>query len=252
MPLRGMGEFPLRPCYFFGIFTPCRYDDGTALMPVVTRQEQLPKPVIATRQEELSLPVLVIHRNQVSLPAEITVFPEGGNEICLTVFVTVDMEEPPLSGEISIMGPSGGRPKYPVNVVITPQDQPLLPGTYQNQGAAIFYRYSRGRPQPTAFIRHSPLPPSQWLHAYATDRDRLSLPVHARYIFLAPDAEDPLPSDWYCSSFRLMVGASDPSCRYMRICGLAADALHGDALISREFPSEELGRYCVPRVRSSK
>lgn len=54
--LCGMGEFPLRPQGFSGIFTAHRYNDGTALMPVVTCQDQLPLPVVRTFQDKHSPP----------------------------------------------------------------------------------------------------------------------------------------------------------------------------------------------------
>src|ERR1700679_2469419 len=66
MLLRGTGEFPLRRRKFFGIFTACRFDVGTALMPIVTSSEQLlPLPVIATHQAKLPLPVIIIPKDQV-------------------------------------------------------------------------------------------------------------------------------------------------------------------------------------------
>lgn len=41
--------------------------------------------------------------------------------------------------------------------------------------------------------------------------------------------------------------ASDPTCRYMRICGIAAEILHNLHKVSEAFPQEDLDRYWATR-----
>jgi hypothetical protein len=204
MPLPGMGELPLRLRDVSGIFTVYRYDDGTALMPVVNCQEQLPVPFVATHQEKLSLPVIVVHSDQVSdISVHVTVVPGGERQRPVHVFVTADSYKPSLPGVIVVTEDAfGDSPRYYINtVVITPKDRPPLPDPdWQCQGPAMIAR--KGQVPPHAF---TPCP-FQDLPLYTTDQERLSLPVHVRYKFLAPDAPDAVspvvPSDRYCNSFR--------------------------------------------------
>ena len=201
MQPRGMGEFPSPPRDFFGIFTPYRYDDGTALMPVVNNQEQLPVPFVATHQEELSLPVIVTHQSQ--LPLHVTVTPGGEQRMPLHVLVTPDRHQPSLPGVIgTTQDVFGDGQRYHINsVVITPQDRNPLPDpNWQDQGPVIISR--KGELPPRAFVPY----PAQDLTVYTTDREKLLLPVHVRYRFLAPDESRTLPSDWYSISFRLHYG----------------------------------------------
>jgi len=205
------------------------YDDGTALMPVVNSQEQLPVPFVATHQEKLSLPVIVVHQDQVSdIPVHVTVVPGAERQMPVHVLVTADRYKPSLPGVIGTTQDAfGDSPRYHINtVVITPKDRSPLPDpNWQSQGPAMIAR--KGQLPPRAFTPY----PAQDLPLYTTDQERLSLPVHVRYRFLAPDAPD-VSSDWY-----------------MRICGLAAQTLHGERRFSEAFPVAELKGYRKAKPR---
>ena len=229
MPLRGMGEFPLRPHQ--SSFIAYRYDDGTALMPIITSQEQLPQPVIVTHQEEVSLPVLITYPDKRKLPVHVVVAPK--DQTPLNVLVTSDKNQPPLPG-IILCSNGDGLPFCINTVIITRRDQLPQAVAHWKQGSLPVIIACHGQQPPHAHVQ------DKYLDVYLIDQDQLSLPVHARYQFLAPDASDQLPSDWYRNSFHPMVDAPDPACRYMRICGMAAKVLHGDREPSKIFPHRDL------------
>ena len=165
-------------------------------MPVVNNQEQLPEPFVATHQEQVSLPVILTHQSQ--LPLHVTVTPGGEQRMPLHVLVTPDRYQPSLPGVIgTTQDVFGDGQRYSINtVVITPQDRSPLPDpNWHEQGPVIVAH--QGQLAPRAFVPY----PAQDLTLYTTDREHLSLPVHVRYKFLAPDESNVLPSDWYCISF---------------------------------------------------
>lgn len=189
----GMGEYHLYLYHLFGIVMVHRYDDGTALMPMVTSEEHLPWPVIATHQEELSLPVIIVHQNQV--PVDITVAPTGPHQSLLNIFVTTDTDQPPLPGVIlydqEILW-DNVEPSQINTVIITHWNQSPGPICPQDQGPQpIIIRHQHQQP-PSAFAQ------DQQLVSYHTDKDQLPFSIHTQYKFLAPDAPNSLPSDWYC------------------------------------------------------
>ena len=233
--LHGMGEF-LRLRDSFGIFTTYRYDDGTALLPVVTDKEQLPLPVVATHQEELSLPVIITRQDQV--PMHIVVVPEG--QMTLHIFVSADKHKPPLPGVIDEQQDQfwDDEPYHINTVIITDRDRFPPSIVDRNLEPLPFIIAHKGQPPPPAATYSG-----EELPVYFIDQDRLSLSVHARYEFLAPDTSTHLPPDWYCNSLYPIIDTSDPACRYMRICGTAAKSLRDGRKPLEAFPSKELEDY---------
>lgn len=74
-----------------------------------------------------------------------------------------------------------------------------------------------------------------------TQKNRLPLPVRDQYRFLAPDVD--LPSDWYCNFLHPETHVVDPTCRYMRICGMTVETLRGERSLLEAFPQQELYDY---------
>lgn len=193
MPLRGMGEFLLHPRDLLGVFTTYRYDDGTALMPIVTCDEQLPSPVVVTRQEELSLPVIITYPNQMMV--DVTVVPSHNQG--LRIIVDEDRDKPPLPGRILISNmsiPIGERGYHINTVLVTHKDQ--LPQSIADlYGEELpFIVAQEGQLLPTAFHSYT----SNRLFVKYVKQDRLPLPVHSRYKFIThdPRGSKSLPSDW--------------------------------------------------------
>ena len=73
----------------------------------------------------------------------------------------------------------------------------------------------------------------------------------SKFHFMALDEDGfDLPSDWYVLDFPATYVAYSPqlsSCRYMRICGFAAEGLRSERMIHETFPSKELQDYWSTR-----
>ena len=169
-------------------------------MPVVNKQEQLPAPFVATHREELSPPVILTHQSQ--LPVHVMVpgqdnFGENDEDEEVDITVTADETLPSLPGDIKIRWVEGeitpeGRPPPIKVVIITSLDQSPLPGYHWKEEGPVFFAH-HGSPH-----AHKHFSDEQ-LFVHTVKKDRLLLPIHVRYKFLAPDKSQVLlPPDWYC------------------------------------------------------
>lgn len=202
---RGTGEFFLYPHEFSGVFTAYRYDDGTALMPIISRQSMVPQPVVCFPKKELSLPVIIAHEGQLPL-----IFALGDRKYVLC------KHSPAAIFRIDS-----------INIVVLTTDE------YQKLNKCDpwpFVLSYKDRPPPTPSVPSAEGPLVD-LPRYINSIKSISLPVPTLYKFLAPDTmgydvPGPVPYDLYCNSCCPMVNASNSTRRYMKICGDAAQDLH--------------------------